>query len=530
MKDELLSLDIKDIVDSIRNSDVLKAFEQLELESDRQTKHNSMLETKAEVKVPLEPKQKSEPISQTESVPKLEPEIASVSEEYPFAFPIDIFPEKLQRIARILHEDEGHNPDYLGASMLTVLAAAMGNLWVCQFSTTWIASPIIFMVLVGPHSCGKTPPLRLAARPFHLYDAELYNLYRKEKEMYDKAMELPRDEREANGFEKNPVKPVCKSVVTTNTTIEGLYTALDKNRRGVLMHVDELDSFLGNMSRYSRGNDEAYWLQLFNGDEIKCNRKSSDDSFSIQHPYVSVIGGTQPGILPELFGGKRLMNGFASRLLKVFPDINEMPGWKTQHAPQSVIDEWNALVRMILEEPTEYDENGDVRPHVLQFSREAKEMLCRWKNVENGKAWQETEDGYLKGFFGKLETYAVRFSLVLQVVRSFCEKDCSREVIDETSVKSAIELAEYFRRMEKKAYRHMGQTSEADKDMLLFDRMPDEFTAADAYTFGVSVGKSKSTMKRFLNKCRDVYGILEKAGHGCYRKVHPNPDDDPMSL
>ena len=179
MKDELLSLDIKDIVDSIRNSDVLKAFEQLELESDRQTKHNSMLETKAEVKVPLEPKQKSEPISQTESVPKLEPEIASVSEEYPFAFPIDIFPEKLQRIARILHEDEGHNPDYLGASMLTVLAAAMGNLWVCQFSTTWIASPIIFMVLVGPHSCGKTPPLRLAARPFHLYDAELYNLYRK---------------------------------------------------------------------------------------------------------------------------------------------------------------------------------------------------------------------------------------------------------------------------------------------------------------------------------------------------------------
>ena len=187
----------------------------------------------------------------------LQPEPVSAVEENPLAFPIDIFPEKLQRIARILHDDEGHNPDYLGASMLTVLAAAMGNLWVCQFSTTWIVSPIVFMVLVGPHSCGKTPPLRLAARPFHLYDAELYNLYRKEKEMYDKAMELPRDEREANGFEKNPIKPVCKSVVTTNTTIEGLYANLDKNRRGILMHVDELDSFLGNMSRYSKGNDEG---------------------------------------------------------------------------------------------------------------------------------------------------------------------------------------------------------------------------------------------------------------------------------
>ena len=107
-----------------------------------------------------------------------EPALASAVEEKKLAFPIDIFPEKLQRIARILHDDEGLNIDYLCASMLTVLAAAMGNQWVCQFTTTWRVSPIIFMVLVGQPSCGKTPPLRLAVRPFHLFDTELYNLYR----------------------------------------------------------------------------------------------------------------------------------------------------------------------------------------------------------------------------------------------------------------------------------------------------------------------------------------------------------------
>ncbi len=306
--------------------------------------------------------------------------------------------------------------------------------------------------------------------------------------------------------------------MTTNTTIEGLYANLDKNRRGILMHVDELDSFLGNMSRYSRGNDEAYWLQLFNGYEIKCDRKSSDDTIAIQHPYVSVIGGTQPGILPELFGGKRLMNGFASRLLKVFPDINEMPGWKASRVPQSVIDEWNGLVRRILEEPTEYDENGEVIPHVLSFSDEAKQLLCKWKNEENGRAWQDTDDDYLKGFYGKLETYAVRFSLVIQVVRSFCEKGCGRQVIDGTSAKAAIELAEYFRRMERKTYRYIGQTAETDKDMLLFDMLPDEFKAAEAYIIGANMGKSKSTVKRFLAKWNGL-GILEKTAHGCYRKV-----------
>lgn len=153
-------------------------------------------------------------------------------------------------------------------------------------------------------------------------------------------------------------------------------------------------------------------------------------------------------------------------------------------------------------------------------------MLCKWKNEVNGKAWQETEDDYLKGFYGKLETYAVRFSLVIQVVRSFCGKECARQVIDEASVKAAIELAEYFRRMENKVYRHISQAAESDKDRLLFDMLPDNFKAAEAYVIGANMGKSKSTMKRFLAK-RHVLGMLEKTAHGCYRKVQENEEMTP---
>ena len=103
------------------------------------------------------------------------------------SFPICVFPEKIQRIALTLHQDEGLNLDYLCASMFTVLAAAMGNQWMCQFTSTWQSVPIIFMVLVGPPSCGKTPPLKLSVKPFHLYDGELERTYRLEKERYDRA-------------------------------------------------------------------------------------------------------------------------------------------------------------------------------------------------------------------------------------------------------------------------------------------------------------------------------------------------------
>ena len=379
------------------------------------------------------------------------------------SFPICVFPEKIQRIALTLHQDEGLNLDYLCASMFTVLAAAMGNQWMCQFTSTWQSVPIIFMVLVGPPSCGKTPPLKLAVKPFHLYDGELERTYRLEKERYDRAMELPRDEREASGLDADPIRPVCRSVLTINSTIEALYDVLNQNRRGVLMPVDELDSFLSNTSRYNRGNDDAYWLQLFNGD-------------------------------------------------------TEMPSWNMRQAPLYILDEWNGIVRSILEVPSQYDSNGDVLPQLVTFSANAKTMLFRWQNTESVKAWKESGDDYLRGFCGKQETYIVRFCLIIQVVRSFCDDHCSRQVIDEDSVRAAIELTEYFRKMEEKAYSFISCSQDNGKGTMLFSLLPEEFKASEAQSKGRSLGISESTVKRFLKRCC-AKGILSNPKHGLYQKV-----------
>ena len=333
-----------------------------------------------------------------------------------------------------------------------------------------------------------------------------------------RAMALPREEREANGFDADPVRPVCRSVLTINATIEALYSVLDQSRRGVLMYVDELDSLLSNMSRYNRGSDDAYWLQLFNGDGIKLNRKSSEGPMTILHPYVSLIGGTQPGLLPELLGGKRMTSGFSSRLLKVFPDITEMPEWTMQQVSPCILDDWNNIVRSILEVPSEFDENGDVIPRVVRFSEKAKKTLCLWRNGKHRREWKETDEDYLRGFYGKLETYAVRFCLVIQVIRSFCDKRCSPSVIDEESVRSAISLAEYFRSMEKKVFLYISDRKDEGKDMVMFGKLPDEFRTSDAHALGNTLGMSESTVKRFLKRCC-ASGILINPKHGLYQKV-----------
>ena len=433
------------------------------------------------------------------------------------SFPLDVFPREMQAIARSFHEYEGFNKDFLCAAMLTVFASAMGNRWTAHFSTSWYATPILYVVVIGPASCGKTPPLHQMTEPLRRYDLELDAAYNTALQRYDLAMSLNREERISRGLDEQPVKPRHRQVLVINTNIENLFSTLDQNRRGILMNVDELESLTGNMSRYTNGTDESYWLEMFNGSQIKYARKSTGEYINIAHPYVSVIGGTQPGVLPSMFGSKRSSNGFAARFLKVYPDITRMPDWNMQKMPESVAQDWDDIIRSVLTMEYETDANGDPQPQVVEFSPEALQKLITWKNTVNGKAWGETDSEYVKGVCGKLETYVVRFCLIIQVMRSVCD-GAGDSVIDEVSAYRAILLAEYFRRMDLRAFNLIRHQPVDELHQQLLDKLPEVFTTADAMALGSLLGTSESTVKRFL---RDGVSqqYLKKDRHGSYCKA-----------
>ena len=104
------------------------------------------------------------------------------------------------------------------------------------------------------------------------------------------------------------------------------------------------------------------------------------------------------------------------------------------------------------------------------------------------------------------------------MVRSFCDDHCSRQVIDEDSVRAAIELTEYFRKMEEKAYSFISCSQDNGKGTMLFSLLPEEFKASEAQSKGRSLGISESTVKRFLKRCC-AKGILSNPKHGLYQKV-----------
>lgn len=428
-------------------------------------------------------------------------------------FPLNVFPPPINRIVEALVEYEHFNLDFTAAAMFTTFAAAMGSRWRVRFSTTWVELPILYVVLVGPPSCGKTPPLKLSLSPLFKLDEEHDKEYCEHMKSFQQWESKTPKERTVQGLPEDMERPKRRCHVVVNTTIEALIGAMRDNPQGVILYSDEIDSLLSNFNRYN-GSDESYFLSAFSGTPFKYTRKSNDEHIFLSNPYCSIIGGTQPGLLAEQFGGKRIMNGFSSRFLKVYPQIERMPLWGESGMPEDVMAEWHRIIQKV----ASYNWEGKESERVLTFSLEARQMLCRWKEEVNNRIYTATYSEAVKATCGKLDIYLMRFSLIIQVMKDICSGTLSSEV-NSNSTASAIRLVEYFREMENRVIR-LTLTGNLDaRHSEFLETLPDNFRTSDAITLGKASGLSESTVKRFLKNS----ALFQKAEHGCYFKISHDP-------
>ena len=431
------------------------------------------------------------------------------------SFPLEIFPKAIRDIIEALEEYENYNVDFTSASFLTVFAAAMGNTWSVRFMTGWISRPIIYMVLVGSPSCGKTPPLQQAVAPLLKLDGEYDMIYCKEMETYRRWERMSAKQREKHSLPEEMKMPQRKCHVVVDSTVEALIGALRDNPRGVLIYKDEIDSLLSNFNRYN-GSDESYFLSLFSGTPFKYSRKSNNEHIFLANPYCSIIGSTQPGRLDEQFGGKRMMNGFSSRFLKVYPEIDKMPSWNDTAMPDGVLEEWGRIIRKVVTVTPSTDQEGKATSIELMFSQEAKLRVIQWKDEVNNKAYAETDSDAVRALCGKLETYLVRFCLVIQIMHCICGES-GMDKIEPGTAELAIRLTEYFRNMESRIAPEIETGILDNRFTELLGNLRDSFTTAEAVREALQLGISESSVKRFL---RDGgRGFVKKKSHGCYRKI-----------
>ena len=177
-------------------------------------------------------------------------------------FPVSIFPAKIQRIIKEVHECHSFPTDYISAAILTALAVGIGNTHLAQMKQGWLESPILYMALIGRPGANKSHPLSFAMKPFLDYDYEQNKLFEEQYSKFEEKMCMSRKERIENGEDGFPQEPVRKRFLVSDVTPEGLSYIHAQNKRGLCLWTDELSAWFKNFNRYNNGSEEQFWLSV----------------------------------------------------------------------------------------------------------------------------------------------------------------------------------------------------------------------------------------------------------------------------
>ncbi len=259
-------------------------------------------------------------------------------------FPVSIFPSRIQRIIREVHECHSYPTDYIASSILTAIAVGIGNTHLVQIKQGWLESPILYMALIGRPGANKSHPLSFAMKPFLDFDYQQNQEYEKAYAEYERQMCMSRKERTENGYEQFPMEPVRRRFLVSDVTPEGLSLIHAQNKRGLCLWADELSAWFKNFNRYNNGSEEQFWLSVFSAKTTISDRKSAKSSIFIKRPYISVIGTIQKKILGELAKGERSSNGFIDRILFVMPNLQQKARWNDKELPADIEQEWHAII------------------------------------------------------------------------------------------------------------------------------------------------------------------------------------------
>lgn len=431
-------------------------------------------------------------------------------------FPTSVLPLPLQQIVTSTNACLNYPTDYIGISLLQAAALAIGNACKAEIKKEWQESAILYIAIVGQPGTTKSHPITFALKPIFDKDKEAYRLYEIDKQAFEQAQTMSKAERQQAGIDE-PSKPYWQKFIVSDITPEALALVHKRNQRGIGVYCDELATWFKNFNRYNTGAEQELWLSIWSGKPLNIDRKSGEPVY-IPMPSISVIGTIQNSVLLELAKNGRRQNGFLDRVLFAMPDESTIPDWAENELSQHVVDTWHTIVNNLLNIPLVLDTNLNPEPDILQFTPDAKQAYIDWYNQNAGiKRLAETETE--KGIAAKLDTYCIRFSLILQLLKYACNES-GKDAIGIDAVQGAIKLVEYFRGTALKVHSIINNYSPVDglptNKRDFYNVLPELFTTDAAIEAGKHFEIPTRTVKDFLaNK-----EFFERVKHGEYAKKY----------
>jgi hypothetical protein len=338
-------------------------------------------------------------------------------------FPVEALPDTVRKYVKGAAEAIGCAVDLIAAPVLAVLSAGIGASRVVEIKRGWREGVTLFVAVVAEPGDKKSPAANDAKRPVMRRQAEKRSEYKDEKAAYELELrmwkaECQRARKDGEAEPPPPAEPTMERVYADDTTVEALVGILEDNPRGILLYKDELTGWIRGLDQYKggRGNDRQFWLSIHTNSPVVVDRKSRQgDPAYLVHPFVTLAGGIQPAMLPELGGARE--DGLLDRFLFAYPhhsstDLSDVE-------MESSIEEGFARLygslcslRMVEDVAT-----GNYRPNVTPMSSEAKR---RFKEIHDAIGRESRQAGFptrLRGVWAKMRGYLARISLILALCR-----------------------------------------------------------------------------------------------------------------
>jgi hypothetical protein len=232
----------------------------------------------------------------------------------------------------------------------------------------------------------------------------------------------------------DPGKYVPIRLIVNDGTIERLAELLQARPHGIVLVRDELAALFMNMSRYSGGQDDEFWLESWNGEPHTVERMGR--MLSVDHLLIGVVGGMQPDKLVASFEGDH--DGKYARVLFAWPDE---PGWLglNNDATEIDIDIQNIISRILT--LAEFTEDGGLIPYLIGLDPDAAGEFAQFAHQE-----KNAFEGREREWFAKATAHVLRLANTLTCVEWALTTEVAKPVaVNKTTMKAAIRLVrDYF--------------------------------------------------------------------------------------
>ena len=264
-----------------------------------------------------------------------------------------------------------------------------------------------------------------------------------------------------------PEPPPEIRFMVDDPTLQKLVPLLGQNPRGLILlpSSGEAGSWLGDFNRWSGSggvsSDALRWTATFHGDSITCDRVTGGVRY-VPHAYVSVAGNIQPETLRTALGQEHLHNGLAARLLLAMPP--RAPKRITDSEISEVTEgDYVRLIDSLLAIQLVNDDAMKSQPVYVGMRSNAKRELVAFLSERNEQL-ADLDDAHERASWSKLEAYAIRLSLLIHTVRGVTGEVGESDPVDFDSVRSAIQLTEWFRHESERVYAWLGGAMIADSE------------------------------------------------------------------